>query len=210
MADVLFIRPSYDTITSTLHQWADDVVSALQGSGAHNCRELSGARATRVNTDTQLQQPTDCVVFYGHGDNGHLFSQHGPAALDQANDHRLARKLVYVVACDSAQSLGQDAVSKGAKAYIGYNDLFGIVWGGPETWFRRAANACILWMIAPPPNVVPSCAAAVNFAKSTYDHAIHYYSRGGGVGHYNHALAAAWLRWNRDSLVRIGDGNALL
>lgn len=214
MADLLLLRPDYDLVTQTLHRWADDVVNAVGASGSHKCKDLSGSLAARVNTGAYLRQPTDCLVFYGHGDDQRLFAQDGsqgsPAAVDRANDYLLGEKLVYVVACDSAITLGPHAILQGARVYIGYNDLFGIVWGGPEVYFQDAANAGILFLVAPPPGANPTCDAAVNYAKTAYDRGIYYYSRGGGVGHSNYALAAAWLRWNRDSLVLLGDPSATL
>jgi len=214
MARFLLVRPSYDLVTSTLHSWADDLLTSVRGSGHHSCTDLSGASATRSNTEAQLHSGIDCFVFYGHGDYESLFAQDGskgsPACVDRVNDSLLSGKLVYVVACDSAATLGPHALGKGAEVYIGYNDLFGIVWGGPEVWFRRASNSGILFLVAAPSGATPSCDAAVNYMRSVYDFAIHYYSRGGGVGHYNYALAAAWLRWNRDSLVLLGNPGATL
>lgn len=103
-----------------------------------------------------------------------------------------------------------DAIRNGAQAYMGYNDVFGIVWGGPDLWFQRGANAAINFLLAPPPNVVdPSCDLALGHARNVYSAGVHYYSRGGGVGHENDLLAAAWLRWNRDSLVLLGDARRL-
>lgn len=129
--------------------------------------------------------------------------------VDRTNDHLLADKLVYVVACDSATTLGPDASRNGARTFMGYDDLVGIVLGGPELWFRRGANAAINFLLAPPADVAaPSCDLALDYARTAYGAGVHYYSRGGGVGHYNDALAAAWLRWNRDSLVLLGDRSA--
>lgn len=215
MANLLLVRPSYDSTTATLHQWGDDVRQAVQSSGSHQCRDLSRSLATRTETDTNLLQPTDCLVFYGHGDSEHLFAQNGahrsPAAVDRSNCHLLRDKVVYAVACDSVLTLGVEAVNNhGARAYVGYDDIFGVVLGGPELLFRRAANAAILFLLAGTPGSKRPCDAAVSFAKTEYDSGIRYYSRGAGVGHTNYALAAAWLRWNRDSLRLLGDPNATL
>lgn len=215
MAYLLLVRPFYDGVTQALHTWANIVVQTVLSSGAHTCTDLSKGMATRANTETYLQQGTNCLAFYGHGGADRLFAQDGrqgtPAAVDTRNHSLLKDKVICAVACDSARTLGPEAVTQQrARAYIGYNDLLGIVWGGPELWFQHAANAAILFLLTWTPGPRATCSAAVSFATLAYDSGIQYYSRGAGVGHLNYALAAAWLRWNRDSLKLLGDPDATL
>ena len=142
----------------------------------------------------ELHQPTDCVAFYGHGDRDNLLAQPDPSGVtlvDAANASLLVGKLIYVVACDSGASLGPWIVSQGAEAYLGYDDLLGIVWGGPEVWFRDGANSALMYLIAPQIGGAATCDAAVQEARRVYTAGIEFYIRGAGQGHPNYALAAA-------------------
>jgi Peptidase family C25 len=186
-------------------------VSSTSEATARGLSGLFGQFLRFVLGSELLQQTTDCVVFYGHGVDDALIEQGGEsAAVDTTNDHLLRGTLVYAVACDAGRTLGSSAVNKGATAFVAYNDLFGTVKGRLLSFFRYAANAAILALLdqRQPPN--HSCSSAMALAKREYDNAIDFWARGAGAGTHNSALAAAWLRWNRDSLILIGDPNATI
>jgi hypothetical protein len=213
VAKLLLVRPSYDHTTSALHSWADEVLTEIQSSHTHAYRELSGPAAVRTNVEAELQQSTDCFVFYGHGAPDYLESHGGvstnPAVLDTTNSDLLNRMIVYAVACDSARDLGPDAVNQGSTIYIGYRRSFRFITGtGREDWFKHAANAVILYLLTPSSD--PSCGAAVAYARKEYDRAYAHFKQGGGARDPNRVLAFSYLRWDRDSLVMIGNRKASL
>lgn len=216
MADILLVRPSYDYSTKVAHSWADEVRAAIESSESHVCNDLSGVAATRTNVEAELQQPIDCMVFYGHGSEGSLSPQDGlssgPAILDTSNHlHQLNKKIVCAVACYSSKVLGPRVVNKeGVAAYIGYRECFWLVAGGTlGDWFRRAANAVILHLIDTS-EADPSCDAAIAHARGVYDDAYNHCKRGDGANNANQPFALAYLLWNRDSLTLSGDGNSKL
>jgi hypothetical protein len=213
MAHFLLVRPSYDDVTTTLHSWADEVHASIQSANHHVCSDLSGDRAVRSNTESHLTQPCDCFIFYGHATEDSLAPHGGlptyPAILDMTNSHLLSQKLVYTVSCKSARRLGQDAVSRGCRAYMGYRRNFKYVANSTvEGWFKRVANAALLHLLTSPQN--PSCDAALARAKREYDVAYNHFKRGEGALDPNRVIAYSFLSWNRASLDLIGDRNMRL
>lgn len=207
MVDFLLVRPSYDRNTAVLHSWADEVLTTIQANGSHICHDISGPAATRSNVEARLRQPIDCFVFYGHGTKDSLEPQGGlpanPAVLDATNSYLLNQKLVCTVACYSARELGSHAVNGGAIAYMGYRHGFWFISkAAPEVWFKRAANAVILHLLASS-QANPSCSAAVAHARDVFDEGYYYFRRGRGARDPNHVWAFSYLRWDRDSLTLI-------
>lgn len=215
MANILLVRPLYDDGTKVTHAWADEVRVTVESSKHHVCNDLSGVDATRSNTDAELQQLIDCMVFYGHGAEDALSPQgglsSGPAILDASNVHQFNKKIIYAVACYSSKVLGPRAVKEeSVAAYIGYRECFWLVAEGTlGDWFKRAANAVVLRLIDSS-EAESSCDAAIAHARGVYDDAYNYYKRGDGANDPNQALALAYLLSNRDSLTLSGDGNSKL
>lgn len=214
MADILLCRPLYDDGTKIAHSWAEEVRAFVEDSASHVCDDLSGATATRSNTEAKLREAVDCMVFYGHGTDDSLLPQDGlsggSAVLDDSNAHLLSEKIVYAVACYSSKVLGPRAIKQGVAAYIGYRECFYLVATGTlGDWFKRTANAVILHLMDSSQAAV-SCGEAVAHARGVYDDAYDYYKRGDGTNDPDRPIALSYLLWNRDSLTLSGEADTVL
>ena len=212
MVDVVVVRPAYDETTNLLHDWGGRLCATVQASGYHNVRDMPYLWATRAQVQKELKGSPECLVFYGHGERDHLIAQNNSVnspIIDTsfASLSLLKNRIVYAVACHSAAVLGLSAVAAGTRTYIGYDDSFNVVTGGPEYWFEQATNVLLEYLLS---STTPTCADALAEAQAVYERAIFYYQNGPGHTHPLAFLAAAQLLWARDHLVLHGDPDAIL
>ena len=67
----------------------------------------------------------DVILFNGHGSPTKIYGFNNEVLVEsEVNDSLLKDKIVYAVSCSSASLLGQTAVKKGAKSFIGYKRSF--------------------------------------------------------------------------------------
>ena len=205
MANLLLICPDHDQLTRALRRWSADLGYSVVVPGDHAWRALHGGNVTRANVEAALAGRPDAVFFYGHGEADRWLNA-GTAITDLGNAHILAGKLVFSVACDSASRLGPEAVTRGARAYIGYDYTFTAPLNQYEASFRRAANA---------PQIAAlsrgrSCGDAVLDAKILYRAAASEIAYGPRRTDYDAMFAAGWLRSNEVALTVVGDASARL
>lgn len=126
------------------------------------------------------------------------------SAISAMNSDLLSKKIVYVVACHSAKSLGPYSAvqNKHAKCYIGYRDKITVgVDDGLVLGFRHSANAGL--EILSREN--GTCEAAWAAIRNQYDHWIEHWAK------RNSMLNALALMNNLDALSEpLGDANASL
>lgn len=125
---ILFTRPNHDFQTSYLHFFAGNLIKEIKQIGEHKLIDLDGKKAIRKTFEQSISKKEPrLIILNGHGVYNAIFG-YNEIILDSENIDLLNSKIVYAVACDSAEQLGELAVSKGnADAYIGYNARFMIV-----------------------------------------------------------------------------------
>ena len=65
------------------------------------------------------------VLLNGHGNDVCVTGQDAEVLIESGvNSHLLKDKVVYMRACDSGKVLGPQSIREGAKAFIGYKELF--------------------------------------------------------------------------------------
>jgi hypothetical protein len=105
-------------IVENANTLAKYILAALEAEG-FIVDLLEGNEVKRANLPDQQY---DCIAYCGHG-NAKELTPNGQPIFDDSNASYFAGAVVIAIACESAKWLGLTAVSKGAKAYIGFTDL---------------------------------------------------------------------------------------
>lgn len=126
---ILFTRPCYDQETKYLHYFSGELVEHVKSIGEYVPLNLEGANVTRKEFEKALVKGNPrLVVLNGHGSRDSVCGHDGEVILDNHNVDKLNSKIVYAVACDSLEELGEFAVEEGqAESYIGYEAQFMII-----------------------------------------------------------------------------------
>ncbi len=126
---ILFTRPNHDFATSYLFYFADNLIKEIRQIGEYNIIDLDGKKAIRKTFEQSMHKKNPrLVILNGHGSSDAVLGYGEEVILGSKNIGLLNSKIVYAVACDSAERLGELAVDDGkADAYIGYNARFMIV-----------------------------------------------------------------------------------
>lgn len=210
---ILLTRPEHDDTTFYCSSWAAKVKEAAEHKGL-DVIDLRKERANRAALENILREKQPRFAFFnGHGDEGSIRGHRDEVLVDGSNKNILNSKIVYTIACKSANKLGMDAVSAGAVAYIGFIDDFVFIW---DT--NRSATP-LRDEIAKPffesSNTIP--AAIINGVTSeeavarslkTYDYWINYYMLHGDIPEAPQILMA--LMWDRINLRLCGNPGASL
>jgi len=107
--------------------------------------QANNTNRTKV-TQTLNSTPEDFVVHYDHGGDFVMCGQNNNQfdnAIDNNNVTLLKGKAASTVSCDTAIGLGPLAISTGARAYLGYDDLHWVYlnWTNEFTEAANAANS---------------------------------------------------------------------
>lgn len=122
---LLITRPFYENPTNYLYHWSEPLI-ALAKQKNFKVVDLQGRKATRKDLEGRLKKVgLDLLVFNGHGDGKNIFGQDDePIIVKGENDQLLSGKIVYTRSCLSARELGNSAIKRGSRAFIGYAEDF--------------------------------------------------------------------------------------
>lgn len=125
---ILFTRPNYDTPTSVLHYFSGELIKNIDDVREYNIIDLEGVKATKKNFESAIiKNNPKLVILNGHGSKSAIFGNN-EEILNKDNVNLLKSKIIYAVACDSSEELGEIAINIGkADAYIGYEAYFMVV-----------------------------------------------------------------------------------
>lgn len=124
MKKALFVRTKYDVSTQYLYHWSQELIEEASKKG-FEVAEIKDSRATPENIQSYLKKvKPDFVCLNGHGSKEVFYGQQNEEAITLSSANLLANTITFARACDCAAKLGQEAVSKGCNAFIGYNKPF--------------------------------------------------------------------------------------
>jgi hypothetical protein len=144
--NILIIRPKFpnDNYTSLFSFSAAEQIKTKAGTEGWNITDLAINDANRTKvTSTINSKLFDFIVHYDHGGDFVMCGQNNNQfenAIDNLNVDLLKGKAASTVSCDTAIGLGPLAVTSGARAYLGYNDLHWVYFAWTSQ-FTQAANA---------------------------------------------------------------------
>ncbi|KKU25504.1 MAG: hypothetical protein UX37_C0020G0004 [Microgenomates group bacterium GW2011_GWA2_46_16] len=122
---MLITRPNHDITTNYLFYWSTLLIEQAKKSGKV-VTDLNQKRANAKEFASVVKKTRPAmIVLNGHGDHSTVTGyDNEPLVTKNDNPEILAGTVVFARACQSALELGEEAVKRGCKAYIGYNDDF--------------------------------------------------------------------------------------
>ena len=210
----LIARPTHDLITSYLHDFSKEIVKTVKETKDIHVTDLEGPAAIRVNLEKSLIKEEPGLVFLnGHGDRKSVAGHEDEIILDEKNIKLGKDKIIYALSCDSLEDLGEIAIEKGVKAYIGYKARFMIVKDPSRECapnkdrnalpFRRACSALINSLVFSIP-----VGQAIERTKKEYIHSIKSYGTSEDDPYGDVPLIRFALSWNLEFLDMCGDPDA--
>lgn len=122
---LLVTRPKHDDTTHYLFHWAQEIIKFAKEKGI-KVLDLDKERANRKELESVVAKMRPSFIFFnGHG-SADSIAGCDDKILVQAGDNEkiLEAKSIYALSCSSAKKLGPASIKIGAKAYLGYNDVF--------------------------------------------------------------------------------------
>ncbi len=155
---LLITRPRHDTLLNYLFYWSAELIRSAK---EHNLMVLDcpGKKANREKVCGYLSKQSPClVIFNGHGSQTAICGHKDQELIKSGvNEELLKSKITYAVSCKTAVHLGRQAHKKGASAFIGYEQDFGVVMDNSRVCtpakdrfsepFKKSSNAVGLSLI---------------------------------------------------------------
>lgn len=125
MVTCLITRPNHDKVTEYLFAWSNKIVESEELKNI-SFLDLQGENVNKKKVESYLtKQSPEVILFNGHGSPTEIFGFKDEVLIENnVNDSLLKNKIVYALSCSSASILGESAVKKGAKSFIGYKRSF--------------------------------------------------------------------------------------
>ncbi len=122
---MLITRPDHDVVTNYLFYWSTLIITQAHKSG-RNVTDLSKERANAKEFASVIRKTRpSMIVMNGHGSDSIVSGyDNEPLVEKDKNPDLLKGAIIFARSCQSANSLGLEAVKVGCKAYIGYDDDF--------------------------------------------------------------------------------------
>ncbi|OGG03166.1 hypothetical protein A2W14_03655 [Candidatus Gottesmanbacteria bacterium RBG_16_37_8] len=125
MPEVVFTRPDYETVTHYLFVWSQKLIS-LAKTNKWTVSDLKKTQASLRKFTAVIKKNTpQLVLLHGHGNYSAISCQNEEILLEKGRNEELIKNTdTYAFSCETAKELGPAAVKKGAKSYIGYDEVF--------------------------------------------------------------------------------------
>jgi len=125
MVECVVVRPCFDDASSFSFEWCEEVIGWLKEKNV-SLVDLAKENATRGKVEATVQNENPkLIIFYNHGTDKGLVEQDGKGyVIDKENDHLLAGREIYTLACEWGADGGVDAWKKGAVAVWCYVEVF--------------------------------------------------------------------------------------
>lgn len=208
MAEIIIVRPKFDTATTFLYEWTRKLVGvSLEENPQHEYIEFGGDEATTVNVheavDTLKNRSNTLYIHFDHGVYDKLFGHDRDVVFEPDTIHKLRDCVVYAFACESARELGQEAIRNGVRAYLGYKEIFGFVLSKSKD-FKTVAVIPALRLISG--EDMDSVRQEVeNTLKTLLER---FYKEYKATGSYDSYMSAVWCYKDLRGLTLLGDGTA--
>lgn len=124
---LLITRPEHDVTTRYLSKWSEKIIKEARNKGK-SVIDLFRGKANRNRLISTLEKRNPgLVVLNGHGSENYVRGHNNEIILRGGDKKALNSKIIFARSCKSAKTLGQNAITRGAIAYLGYKEDF---------WFR--------------------------------------------------------------------------
>lgn len=210
MTKVLFSRADFEDATKSSGLMLAPAINYFTSKGLR-VDDLDGSRATKANVDASISsEKPAAIISNGHGDDTrHTLFNYEVVYETCSCDELNGVEIVYLFSCLNGRSLVPDAVEKGARAVIGYNQTFGWVQTGtnPLTDTHASGTAEAVQALAKAIADGKTAQECVQASTTVWDQQIAKWQMS------SDSYAAEVLKWmlsNRNAQVLAGDPNARL
>jgi len=118
----VLIEPCYEICTCYWYYAVENHLWRYAPLWAWRVDRLRKRDATRIRVVEAIESvDPQLVAGCGHGAPNLFTGQFGVPIFSVCTEDVLARRIVFLLSCDTAAELGPDAVRKGARAYIGWD-----------------------------------------------------------------------------------------
>ena len=204
---VTVARTDWEPATKNAYCFLGGVARAcsLRGFNTSDIYRQHFVRST-VESTIHTKDPSFFVAC-GHGNETTLAGHFNePVFVSCSNDHLLATRVVHLLSCLTAKTLGKTIIGKGGAAFIGYSEEFvflnvsGVAVEDKYAWgfmFADTMNG----------NTPLICGGTVrdayNLIKSSFDKYIEWWSTQEDDPYASEVIK--WMIWDRDCLQLYGD-----
>ena len=123
---MLSVRTNHDPVTSCLYQWTSPLLKFAE-SKRFNVIDITGDKVTKENIKRRISTLNPGFFFFnGHGSASAMFGNKWEEVMNLKDAAAFKDMVVFARACDCLQELGKEAVKKGCKAFVGYENKFWI------------------------------------------------------------------------------------
>jgi hypothetical protein len=203
----LFCENTTDSVTSPFATYRAAHVLPTFTARGFNIIVLKGVDDNRTKFVPESKNGlTVYISGIGHGAYTLYTGHNGNRILEVGtyDPNEAKGKGFHFLSCETAKTLGPDAVAKGAKFYAGYTENFHLVWDNPASpvnEFECFAEADSTFDIA-----IANGATAQQALNATIASFNTQLIKPGIPG----TVSATWLSYDRDHLVLIGDGATII
>ncbi|MBI3190956.1 hypothetical protein HYZ41_04615 [archaeon] len=130
----LLTRPQHDHRVSYLYSWSEEILNFARNKNI-SFTDFKRNEANKTNVESYLKKKNpEMIIFNGHGtDTAILGHKDEPLIELDKNDNLLKDKIIYALACYSANNLGSNIIEKGGKCFLGYSKPFAWVHSSDRT-----------------------------------------------------------------------------
>lgn len=211
---LLITRPRYDEATNYLYYWAEKVIGEAQKKNL-TVLDLCDEKANIKDFTGRVEKLNPDLMFLnGHGDPNRITGQNYEVLVEKdKNETLLSHKITYALSCSAAKNLGQSAVKKGAKAFIGYKEDFIFTYEKDKTTKPIEDKTAKLFL--EPSNLVVTTLIKGNTAKEANIRSKKEFRRNlrklmASESPQEDQSPIIWLLWDIQAQVCLGDQSATI
>ncbi len=126
MISVLFVRPSYDDVTSYLFYFSKELIDDSKSKGFNTLNKEEGNAKRGIVENIIVKNDPNFIMFNGHGNDIMICGHKNEILVKKGvNESMLKNRITYSLSCSSAKILGK-SVADDKTTFIGYTDDFAL------------------------------------------------------------------------------------
>lgn len=150
---LLITRPEHDASTYYLSKWSEKIIDKAKDKSI-NVIDLHRKKANRDRVIGILKKRgPKLVILNGHGSDISVQGHNNEIILKEDDSEAIKDKIIYARSCRSAKSLGQNSITQGALAFLGYKEDFILVFN--STNVRKPLEDKTAELFLEPSNYIP-------------------------------------------------------
>jgi len=209
---LLVTRPKHDDTTHYLFYWAQKIIEIAKEKGI-KVLDLDRDRANKGEFESMVAKMRPSFIFFnGHGSVDCINGCDGEALIEVGDNEKILKgKSVYALSCSSAKKLGPASIRVGARAYLGYDDVF-IFSYEPDKLSRPLDDKTAELFLGPSNQLVVSILKG-HIAGESYDRSQKSFLqniRKLVTSESSDSSLIPYLLWDKMHQVCLGDENAVL